>query len=172
MMVESAGDAYGPLITEQLTQERARKGSLEQRSLAVITTSGGLVALVFALPALATKAQPTYVLPPNAGGLIVVALVLFIVAAILALAANLPRGYHEVDETDLAHMVTEEWWDDSDKAGAERQASAARVAIITSAREISDQKAFILSIAVGAEVLAVISLAAAVGIIFSRAPVG
>jgi hypothetical protein len=48
----TAGLVYGPLINAQVEDEQARKTSLEQRGLAVITTSGVLVSLLFGLGAI------------------------------------------------------------------------------------------------------------------------
>lgn len=46
---------YGEFIKDELEVQDKRKASFEQRGLAVITTSGVLVTLLFALAALSTK---------------------------------------------------------------------------------------------------------------------
>ena len=48
---------YGEYIKEQLNAQEARKNSLEQRGLAVITTSGALVTLLFGLTALTCRSE-------------------------------------------------------------------------------------------------------------------
>src|SRR6266540_1704964 len=49
---ESAGYvAYGDFVKDELDAQDKRKSSFEQRGLAVITTSGALVTLLFALAA-------------------------------------------------------------------------------------------------------------------------
>ena len=52
---------YGQFIKEELAAQDARK-VLEQRAVAVITTSGTLATLLLGLAALSTKASSTFVL--------------------------------------------------------------------------------------------------------------
>jgi hypothetical protein len=54
-----AGSVYAGLIADQLTQARALKSSLEQRALAVITTAGTLVSLLFAFTAITNAIHKT-----------------------------------------------------------------------------------------------------------------
>src|SRR5204863_5652630 len=53
-------------LNDQLARQDARKVSLEQRALAVITTSGALVTLLFGLAALSSKRAATFTLPGSA----------------------------------------------------------------------------------------------------------
>ena len=50
--IDGGRSIYADFIKEQLDAQEARKVSLEQRGLAVITTSGALVTLLFGLTAL------------------------------------------------------------------------------------------------------------------------
>src|SRR5450759_1552348 len=93
-----AGSAFGPLIADQLTQMRAQKGSLEQRALAVITSSGALVALLFAFTAVANSVKGlgttgAAALPSSARVLMVISVALFVIAVLLALMVNLAFQY-------------------------------------------------------------------------------
>ena len=83
---------YADYIKEQVEAQEARKLSLEQRGLAVITTSGVLVTLLFGLTALTVRRAATFDIPNTAAGLLVGALVFFVLAALLAIITNLPRG--------------------------------------------------------------------------------
>ena len=157
---EVAGNVYGALISEQLTQERARKASIEQRGITIVTSSGALVTLLFALPALATKAQATYVLPEPARWLLVACVALFILASLAGLATNFPMAYREVTGKAFDKLVTPEAWT-KDKTAADRRAAAARVAMIKSGRTINRAKAWFLIVGLFFEVLAVIVLALA-----------
>lgn len=76
---------YGDFIKDELDVQDQRKASFEQRGLAVITTSGVLVTLLFALAALSTKRATTFVLPHAARTWLFVALVLFFLSALAAL---------------------------------------------------------------------------------------
>jgi hypothetical protein len=51
------GPIYVELLKERLQEERAHKTSLEQRGLSVITSSGTLVTLLFALAAVVTASK-------------------------------------------------------------------------------------------------------------------
>jgi hypothetical protein len=60
---DPAGYLYADLVKEELAREQARKTSLEQRGLSVISTSGALVSLLFALLAFVENAGHL-VIPP------------------------------------------------------------------------------------------------------------
>ena len=47
-----AGEIYEPVLLALIAEEAARKASLEQRAVAVVTTSGLLVSLLVALSTL------------------------------------------------------------------------------------------------------------------------
>jgi nitroreductase len=144
-------------------EERARKTSIEQRGIGVITTSGALVTLLFGLSALATKSQ-TYALPGSARGVLVVAVALFLAASVLGLLTNWALGYNEVTTRAMKGLVAPaEWLEDPTEAS--RLSTEARVAIIESARAHTTIKAWLLRAAMGIEVLAVAALALAVGIV-------
>src|SRR5215212_326740 len=72
--------AYGEFVKDELAAQDQRKASFEQRGLAVITTSGTLVTLLFALSALATKDSQTFALPDAARRWLNGALVFFFLA--------------------------------------------------------------------------------------------
>jgi hypothetical protein len=92
--------ALADYTKEQLAAEDRRKASFEQRGLAVVTTSGALVTLLFGLAALSTKSQ-SFVLEDAAKPPLVGALVLFVLAAIGALVTNFPVKYSWVDVEDV-----------------------------------------------------------------------
>jgi hypothetical protein len=77
---EIAGKATLKLIDEQVAKESDRKASLEQRGQAVIISSGLLVALLFGLSTLATKAVD-FTLPGVAAIFLAVAAIGFLGAA-------------------------------------------------------------------------------------------
>jgi hypothetical protein len=84
--------AYGDLVKDELAVQDARKASFEQRGLAVVTTAGALATLLFGLAAFAAagKTQP---LSADTKELLDIAVVVFVGAAILALATNFPLSY-------------------------------------------------------------------------------
>jgi hypothetical protein len=163
-----AGSAFGELIEEQLTQERARKASIEARGLAVITTAGGIITILFALSALATKAEATFVLTQPALFLLTLATVLFVLAVLVALGTNAPLGYNEVTVDGLRALVQKDMWENPDVPQSERMVAKARADMIISGRHSSNLKAGFLIVAMALEVIAVVVLAVGVGFIFAQ----
>jgi hypothetical protein len=88
---ERAGPEYASNYEALVRGQDERKFSLEQRGLAVITTSGTLATLLFGLVALATKSND-FRLPVRASGPLAVALGAFAAAALLALLTMHPSA--------------------------------------------------------------------------------
>lgn len=151
---------YDSLLKEKLASEDARKSSLEQRALAVITTSGALVTLLFGLAALSTKREATFDLSDFAETALAVALGLFIGAAVLALRTNTPVDYQEVEADAIQGRINETPPCTSDEAI--KDIALTRVDELRSAREKNGEKARQLQWAVGLEVAAVLAVAVAI----------
>jgi hypothetical protein len=100
---EKVGELYLDLAVDQLSEERARKESIEQRAVIVISSSGVLVSLQFAIAAVRTRLQ-TFVIPKPVSPLLISSIALFIIAAALALAINVPLRRHPVVQVD--HLRT------------------------------------------------------------------
>jgi hypothetical protein len=162
----NAGEAYGQLIDDQLAEERARKTSIEQRGVGVITTSGALVTLLFGLSALATKSQ-SFVLSDPARWTLLIAVVLFLAASVLGLATNWALSYFEVTVPSMRTLVEPEGWSE-EATEAARQAAEARVDIIESFRSNNQMKGWMLRAAMGVEILAVATLAVSVAIVLAQ----
>jgi len=111
MSVEAEGtsgtEAYAALIERELDAQEARKASLEQRGLAVITTAGALTSLLFGLAAFSTTGAHAFVLPASARHLLIAALVLFFASAVGALVANAPLVYQAVKPGDIRGRLKE-----------------------------------------------------------------
>lgn len=147
-----AGDVYGPLIVTMLSEQAARKSSIEQRALAVITTSGALVSLLIALSALFFEKDARLRLEAGPRAVLVTAVIVFVVAAILALMTNTPRAYRDFAAEDVDRMLKQ--WDSSED-DARWLVSQAHADHLKRAVKVNDKKALLLQIAVGAEVGAV-----------------
>ncbi|MGH7687545.1 MAG: hypothetical protein ACREN2_12125 [Candidatus Dormibacteria bacterium] len=89
-----AGSSHQKLIEDALAEERVSKASLEQRSLAVITTSGVVATLLFGLAAFAKQSEKVALGTPEIQ-LIIGALAAFLLAAATALWIIRPRPYDE-----------------------------------------------------------------------------
>jgi hypothetical protein len=137
------------------------KSSIEQRGLAVITTSGVLVSLLAALAALVIGRETRQFLGTETKTLIICALVSFIAAAALGLAANAPRRYWGLSDEDLDRVGTPDSWR-ADGEEAAQVVGMQRVAELRRAKTANDRKARLLQGAIAAEVLGVAAAAAAV----------
>jgi hypothetical protein len=154
---------YSEYIKEQLADQEARKVSLEQRGLAVITTSGALVTLLFGLTALTVKRESTFAIPDKAAVFLVVALVFFVAAALSALITNIPRSYRGVTVRALREAV-EDQWEDSEET-ASKKVALTRLTVLASAKRVNDQKGYALIGGVAAEIIAVAMVGVAMGIV-------
>ncbi len=162
----SAADGLAVLADytkEQLEIEDKRKTSFEQRGLAVVTTSGALVTLLFGLAALSTKAQQTFVLEAAAKPPLAAALGLFVVAALAALLTNLPLNYEWPDREKLLEALR------ADPPVAEQVAlkkvAITRLDVLKAARSKNEFKGKALIVAIAIEVVAVGAVAVAVAIV-------
>lgn len=159
------GDGVSPgrhqaLLLDQLADERARKGSLEQRGIAIITSSGTLVTIVLGFVALATR-NPSYTLPPGAVRLLVIALVALVAAAAAGLLINVPARVPIVDAEQLAATAEQADWDhaDSDSLRAEYRIQGD---LLIELRKLNRRRAHVLLASLLLEVLALAMMAVSV----------
>jgi hypothetical protein len=89
---DRAHEALSLAIDKELQQARDRAASLEQRALAVVTTSGVLVSLVFGFSAVIKGKEITH-LPIIPKALLSLALISFVAAAAISLFTIMPRRY-------------------------------------------------------------------------------
>ncbi len=149
----SVGAAASTFIDAELDTERDRKSSLESRGLGVITTSGTLVTLLFALAALVTQVSgfsPTNLTRSFLAG----AAIFFVVAAVFGIWCNTPIPYFQVDPASLVVLVEPSTWIE-DGVDARRELAAARLAELADSRARNESKARLLAIAVVGEVLGI-----------------
>lgn len=154
-----AGDVYAPIVEGMLTEEAARKASMEQRAISVITTSGALVSLLVALAAFLLGKNTTFHASTPTKYTLVGAVALFVAAAILALLVNSPRAYRSFGPDDVKFMLAE-WSSDVDEA--RKRVSEAQNQFAEQAIKMNDTKARLLQAAVICEVLGVCAVALAV----------
>jgi hypothetical protein len=158
--------AYEELLEQELEDQTARKASLEQRGLAVITTAGAVVTLLFGLGALATKAHSTFSLPADARLPLAAALAVFFLAALFALATNLPMHYETVTSEAIDARLRRNLEAD-DVASTRRRLALTRVKELRDAKTKNTRKARLLFAAMCCEVVGVALVAMAVWIIVS-----
>jgi hypothetical protein len=146
------GKVYAEFMQDQLTSEETRKVSLEQRGLAVITSSGVLA--TFSFGALALFKQRDIIDIPRVGAYMLLgSAVTLLIAATLALAANSPLRYRAINPSAMAQTMREHWADDDSAALA--RITSTRAQLLASVRSANDLKAVFLLAALIAEVLGV-----------------
>ena len=159
---EKGAAVYAAYVATQVANQEARKYSFEQRGLAVITTSGVLVSVLFGLSATLTSATG-YQLPHASRGWILGALICFVGAAVAAILTNVPLKYSGVTVDALKKTIEERWQDSA--AEAQREVALTQVKVIRRAKERNRLKGWALIAAISAEIAALFCLAVAVGVI-------
>lgn len=152
--------AYGEFVKDELQAQDTRKASFEQRGLAVITTSGALVTLLFALAALSTKSAATFTLPNAARAWLAVALGLFLLSALAALRSNALFSYEAVVVKNIKERLHEKPPRSADAAA--KDIALTRLKALESAKSKNDTKGKALRWALRFEALAVGCVAVAV----------
>ncbi|MFI6089535.1 hypothetical protein [Streptomyces sp. NPDC051218] len=140
---------FAPLLSDQLVDERARKDSLEQRGIAVISSAGTLVAIILGFLSLTRLGDATR-MPPAALGLLVGALVSLSVASAMGLSINLPRHLPVVEVGELVQQS---------EAAITHTELAFQCALLTALRNQNRTRAQVLFWALLLEVLALVMLA-------------
>lgn len=154
----SATAVYDELLKEELARQEARKASFEQRGLAVVTTAGTLVTLLFGLSAIATATSTGDPFRHEETLWLAFALGLFVISASLALSANFSMSYRSVDAQDIkARLEAEDDPDDAALAVAELHAE-----ILATAQEKNTLKGRLVTVALGIEVTAVACVSVAI----------
>lgn len=161
---KSAGDAFSDFITEQLTEERASKTSLESRGISVITSSSALITLLLGVATLAAKLDQNKAIPTASSILMIVGLGAFLVAGAAGALSNAPGRYGEADPDSLATLLSRECWL-SDRVDAEISTAMARLEILDDARTRNSRKAICLLVGFIAEVVSVVAFGCAISLI-------
>jgi hypothetical protein len=161
-VASSGSSVYLTFIKEQVAAQDARKASLEQRGIAVITTSGTLASLLLAFAALVT-ASKDFALSACAHDFVVAATIAFALAAVAAVLTNIPVLYAGVNVEQMRALLRDKWADE--QATAEQRTAATLVNVIASAKERNRVKGWVLFAAMAIETVAVVLLTIAAAVI-------
>lgn len=159
----SGGEVLAAFVEAELKAEDSRKTSIETREISVISTSGVLVTLLFALAAVITR-QGGYSIPLVGLVAILASLVLFVAAASLGLLANAVKSYDRAKLADVENTVNSELETITERA-ARKLVSGSNLQVWKSARSKTNEKARLLRWAIIAEVAAVSALALSIAVI-------
>ena len=149
----TAPDIYADYIKTLVDSEDARKSSLEQRGVGIVTTSSALATLLFALVGVVT-ASKNFSFPAAAHGYLVAAIILFAVAVAIGILANIPLLYKQAMPTadELASV-----WNYSASDG-QAQVIGTRLKILDSARHSNAIKGLLVLLAGFVQLAALIVL--------------
>jgi hypothetical protein len=151
------GELAGPVIAELIAKEveaaRAKATSVQSRGLAVISSSGTLVILLFGLSALATKAQ-NFALPTNTKLPLYLAAVFLVLAAFAAIATNAPRKRDAIPPSKLRPLLEEDLWK-APAIHAQREVAMSQLTIFESERRVNRWMARLLQIAIALELMGI-----------------
>lgn len=164
---EPADDAggfrlYAAYIEEQLQNQEARKESVEDRASSVITASGALATIILGFTSFAPE-RGSLALTDASREAIQVALVAFVVAALLALLTSAPLPYKKPKHEELRRTLNAGWTDT--EALASSVVADSRLDLLAHAGRLNTVKASLLIAAMLAEVVAVAALARAAWLI-------
>lgn len=167
MIVADRGSTvYSEYIKDQIAEQEARKESIEKRGLAVITTAGTIVSLLFGLVAVLTGTDK-YTLPSGAEPWLGGALIAFVVAALAGIVTNMPLLYLAVEVPELRRLI-DDFWSDKPEV-AEKRVAATQLKVLTRAKSLNATKGWILVGAIATELVGVVFLALAIRVVLNHA---
>jgi hypothetical protein len=159
-MSTKAGTVYFDYIRDVLAVERDHKKALEQRGIAIITSTGAFLTLLTAIVTFGGAAVDSSV--SGFRWFMLLAGLSFIVAAAAGLVANLPLNYPVPDAQFLRGLTDndEEWGKDQERG---QQVVANSIAgNAADAYESNETKGKSVLVGVGAQIVGVVALSVAV----------
>lgn len=156
----NAGQVYASLVTTRLAEEEGRHRSLQARGLAVVTTAGTLVTLIFAIAQFVLRGKVIATVPSASKWLLTIAAGTFVGAAIGGLLANIPRDVGRPVSSKIAEELDSEW--SKPAAPAEKTVALVRARQLQKLEGVNDVAARAVLGGLAAEVLAIALAAAAV----------
>jgi len=160
----TAAASITALVKAELVSEVARKASLEQRGLGIVTSSGTLLTLVFALLA-AARGGPLHLNSATRIPLFT-SLPAFVLAAACGIAVNWTWKTAAVPvegEVGLRAFLNVETFDGPAKA-VDRRVAEVHVAQVGTLRRVNNAKATLLQTGLVLEITAILGVAVVAGI--------
>ena len=161
-----AGPLIAELISKELDTEQSVTASLQGRGLAVISSAGTLVTLLFGLSAVATTAQH-FRLPAAAKPPLYLAAVLLVAAAIAGIVTNAPRGSKVTALKRLGPLLEQPYWD-YPVGPAQQEVARTQLAAAEAARAGNNTRARWLLIGIILEITGIASTMAAVIVLIAN----
>jgi predicted metal-dependent HD superfamily phosphohydrolase len=153
-LADTAAVAYSEFIRDELAEERSDKATLEQRGVAIGSTSAVAVSLLLAV--LSTTGHTKPQAPAN--WLLGVALGLLALAAVLGTLTNVLRRVQKVTVAELRRLTEPRYWEGRREMG-EQVVREQRLKSLAELRMANDEKAALLRWAIAFEGAGVVVLA-------------
>jgi hypothetical protein len=148
-------EAYGSFVDAEFTSSVSSSQEISRRALTVVSTSGGLATLMATAIGFAAVNRKDAFFPSSARAPLVTAIIFFIIAAVVALLAQLPLLVRFIDAKSLQSLVTEAW-DDSEHDAAQ-QVAFTRTQMLATERKMNTVRSWLLIGAIVFEIVAVAS---------------
>jgi hypothetical protein len=155
---DSAGEAVCQFIDDKLQRAMVFKSGLETRSLAVISTSGTLVTLLFALTALVLKDNDRAQLSVAERSTLVAGTLFFLLAAFGGILGNAPMRAGAVDPRSIRPLLEPEHWG-ARRDHAVKAIARSQLAVWIDIDRLNGKRLRILRAAITAEALGVAAIA-------------
>ncbi|GAB2813977.1 hypothetical protein [Lentzea nigeriaca] len=159
------GQVYLAFVEGELKAERERRTALDGRGQTLVTASGVLVTLLSGITAMVQAGVKTPV-PPLAVGLVLLAVALFVLAAIAGIVAGWNARYAVAATATLTRMLREHWTDS--EVDARNNVATVHATTVRTLREANRFKAACVSAGLILQVLALVPFATAVVVIVGR----
>lgn len=151
----NGSEVYADFVRSELAEERARRVRLEQRGLAIITTSGGFTAVLFAVAALAVG-KDAFTKAGWAASLVALAVVGLAASGLLAIRATGLDPYLRLGAKALI-ALRDEAVNKSEEETRHLIATAERKMLV-SLRGINDRKVVLLRWSLLSQVLSLLGV--------------
>ena len=147
---KSGPNALGEYVAAEVTRAELDYQNVRSRALSLVAASGGLVALVSGLLAIAAGSSKSAV-PSDSEWTIGIALGFFVISTICALEINLPQQVISGDVSKLGSLV-ECHWDDT---GWDKSVATILVQYLASLRKDNSRNAKWLKASIGLQILGI-----------------
>jgi hypothetical protein len=157
--VSDQGQTYASFIEAELQREHERQDHLVASGRGVVTTSGALLTLVFALSVLVTGED--FTVKGASAVAVAISLACFVVAAVLGILVNWSMAYKITKGRTLQAMLGGHWKDT--EVTARNACASAQVQTIISLRNVNKVKSWLVTSALSFQVAAIAALGVAIG---------
>lgn len=169
---KSAGPVYAALVAGELSDEWARKESLEGRGHRLFANVLLIAGAVLSITSFAFGTDRTAwpVLPIEVVAIAGEAFVFLLGAALLGIRVGWPRSYEAFSVDELRRVTTEDRFWSGRESIAVLRTTETRIDLLAKARDINHDKAWGLTYGTVLELIGIVLLAAAVATFFLKSP--